>query len=170
MRANKLVDLGDGDGKNIPLSRWLKILVSGKPHFIIGDPSRPYLLRWWILPRNRYFNLFLHKFLRDDDDRALHDHPWWFISIVLWGGYREITETWSSVSRYTGKNRWAGSVAFRKATHKHRVVLLKNPTWTLILTGPRIRTWGFWCPKGFIPWQEFSKSENPGEVGKGCGD
>lgn len=52
---------------------WLKVLLSGKPHFVIGNADNPYMLRWFILPRNRLFNIYLHKFLRDDDDRALHD-------------------------------------------------------------------------------------------------
>lgn len=45
------------------------------PDFYIGGNANPYLLRWWVIPRNRFFNVYLHKFLRDDDDRALHDHP-----------------------------------------------------------------------------------------------
>lgn len=28
----------------------------------------------------------------------------------------------------------------------------------------------FWCPRGFVPWQEFTKPNNPGEVGRGCGE
>jgi hypothetical protein len=44
------------------------------PDFIIGNP--PYMLRWWLLPRNPTFNVYYHRILRDDDDRALHDHPW----------------------------------------------------------------------------------------------
>lgn len=42
--------------------------------FTIGGHERPYLLRWFIIPRNRFFNIYLHKFLRSDDDRALLDH------------------------------------------------------------------------------------------------
>jgi hypothetical protein len=140
---------------------WLKTLLSGRPHFVIGDPRNPYLLRWYLLPRNPWVNLYLHKFLRDDDDRALHDHPWWFVSLLLRGAYREVLDSGSIVRR-------AGSIGYRPATHRHRVVLLKVPTWTLILTGPKVRTWGFWCPKGFVPWHEFTKPGAAGEVGRGC--
>src|SRR5688572_15264894 len=104
-------------GKDYSLIEWLRILLSGNPHFIIGSVSNPYLLRWYILPRNKRFNLFLHKFLRDDDDRALHDHPWWFLSFVISGRYREIVESGEVI-----RNRW--SIGFRLASHKHRVVLL----------------------------------------------
>lgn len=51
------------------LWRWFKILVSGYPHFYIGGIAKPYLLRWFLIPRNPWFNIYLHKFLCDDDDR-----------------------------------------------------------------------------------------------------
>lgn len=150
-------------GKSYSLWQWFLILISGQPHFTIGPSSNPYLLRWYLLPRNKRFNLFLHKFLRDDDDRVLHDHPWWFISFLFKGGYREILESDSLI-------RDSPSICFRPAQHKHRVVLRVVPTWSLILTGPKIRTWGFWCPKGFVPWHRFVDSADSGNVGIGCGD
>lgn len=61
------------------------------PDFVIGGHANPYLLRWWLIPRNRVFNIYLHKFLRDDDDRALHDHPWFWCSIMLRGEYVEVS-------------------------------------------------------------------------------
>ena len=146
------------------LRDWLPVLLSGRPHFVIGDPQRPYLLRWYLIPRNKRFNLYLHKFLRDDDDRALHDHPWWFVSLVIRGAYQEMLDGGRSVVRR------AGSVGFRAAEHRHRVVLLRVPTWTIVLTGPVARDWGFWCPKGFVPWQRFTATNNPGDVGPGCGE
>lgn len=149
------------DPKAMSLRRWLRILLSGEPHFVIGDALRPYLFRWFVLPRNKYFNLFLHKFMRDDDDKALHDHPWLFVSIVLLGGYREILQDGVVIRR-------AGSICLRRAEHRHRVELLRVPTWTLVFTGPKIRTWGFWCPRGFVPWNVFTKPDNPGEIGRGC--
>jgi hypothetical protein len=42
--------------------------------------------------------------------------------------------------------------------------------WSLFITGPRRREWGFWCPKGFVHWKKFVDMKNPGEVGPGCGD
>src|SRR5690606_3622328 len=71
------------------------------PDFIIGADAEggPYLLRWYVTPWRRWKehaehrptwwnqakarvsrllpNLYVHVFLRDDDDRALHDHPSW---------------------------------------------------------------------------------------------
>jgi hypothetical protein len=150
---------------------WLTTLLSGKPHFVIGSADNPYMLRWFLIPRNHWFNVYLHKFMRDDDDRALHDHPWWFVSAMLKGQYNEIRENGDR-----GQVRGAPDIAFRKATHRHRVVLDRRPDgsyvpcWTLVITGRTTRTWGFWCPKGFVPWNQFVNRDNPGEVGPGCGE
>lgn len=155
--------------------QWLGRWVSGQPHQVIGGPERPYLLRWYVIPRNPVFNVYVHKFLRSDDARALHDHPWWFVSLFLRGGYDEVTEQGR-------KRRRAGSIAFRPALWRHRVELLPDAAyeaeascWTLIVTGRRVRTWGFWCKyrmdehptappdvERFVPWTEFGEA--------GCGE
>lgn len=148
---------------------WLRTLLSGQPHFYIGGTENPYMLRWYLFPRNHWLNLYLHKFLRDDDDRALHDHPWWFASFMLAGRYKEHLPNGTFQRRV-----W--SLAFRRSTHRHRVELDKDsngkaiPCWTLVVTGPKIRTWGFWCPRGFVPWFDFVDHSDVGNVGKGCGD
>ena len=53
---------------------WLcdRAVLSRAPDFIVGADAEggPYLRRWWLSPRNRLFNIYLHHFLRDDDDRA----------------------------------------------------------------------------------------------------
>lgn len=149
---------------------WVRGWLAGGPHFVIGDS---YVLRWYIWPRNKWLNLYLHKFQHDDDDRALHDHPWWFISWMLKGSYVEIVQSppagWPAIAR-----GWL-SIAFRPATHAHRVVLPRDsegqpiPCWTLILTGPVIREWGFWCPKGWRSWREYTAGvEDYGQTGRGC--
>lgn len=146
---------------------WLRILLSGKPHFVIGGDDAPYMLRWYLIPRNPLFNIYLHKFMRDDDDRALHDHPWWFVSLILKGCYVEKTETGHL-------HRTRGEIAYRPATHRHRVILERRsngdikPCWTLVMTGRKKRTWGFWCPKGFVPWFDFVDQNDSGNTGKGC--
>src|ERR1700761_448041 len=64
---------------------------SRRADVLIGKPGDTYMRRWWVIPRNRFFNIYLHNFLRSDDDRALHDHPWVNMSILLWGRYIEHT-------------------------------------------------------------------------------
>lgn len=180
------------------VSSWFSRLLSGDPHQIIGGTDDPYLLRWYVIPRNPLFNVYLHKFLRSDDDRALHDHPWWFVSLILKGGYTEVTENGRTArsgligGRYKG---WDRTIAFRTAMFRHRVELwpemrhmqfsdgtfskLKTqvgvrPCWTLIITGRRSRTWGFWCKQRqpflqrrvgdrFVPWQQWDEDAGCGE-------
>lgn len=61
-------------------------------HKDIPNCERDIYLRRWYLIRTPAFAVFLHKFERSDEDRALHDHPWPFIVIPLWRGYYEWSE------------------------------------------------------------------------------
>jgi len=144
------------------LVKWVKGWLRLTPHFIVGGVTNPYLKRWYILPRNRWFNIYLHQFLRDDDDRALHDHPSDNVSILLRGRYREHCRDGSY-------DRSVGDVVRRVADKPHRVQLLTRTCWTLFVTGPRKRVWGFHCPKRWVPWQEFVDQNDSGNIGKGCG-
>ena len=116
-----------------------------KPALVIGPDDNPYLKRWHILPDNKFFNIYLHQFLRDDDDRALHDHPWKSLSIIIKGSYYETT--------IKGEKYWKnGSIIYRNATDGHRVNVSKTgkPAWTIFMTGPVIREWGFQCKEGLF--------------------
>ena len=64
-------------------ARVIAAMQARTPDFIIGDKEDPYLARWHLIPRNPVFNLYAHRFLRSDDDRALHDHPWLNASVLL---------------------------------------------------------------------------------------
>lgn len=169
---------------SLPSNReWLRKLIHGQPHQVI--PNRhgdPYLRRWYLIPRNSVLNVYLHHFQSSDDDRALHDHPWWFVSLILRGGYIEVSE--SAEGKMTALCRtsvldvrspfWRRCIAFRPATYRHRVVLATSsdedagqPCWTLIVTGRRVRIWGFWCKEQLDPWNartsdEFDRIGEPG--------
>lgn len=86
---------------------------SRKPDVVIGGANKPYLLRWYIIIRDS-FRLFLHLFLRDDDDRALHDHPANSISFPL-GNHFEIIRNKNGTERLVF--RPAFIPIFRFATH-----------------------------------------------------
>jgi len=120
-----------------------------------------------ITSKNRLFNIYLHRFLRSDDDRALHDHPWWNCSIVLTGEYTEHSIADGGVHRR--RIRRAGSWTLRRATAAHRIELHAGPCVSLFLTGAKIREWGFHCPeKGWVHWRTFCDPEDSGKPGKGC--
>ena len=155
---------------------FIKRITRRPPDFVIGsgeEGSKPYMSRWWVIPRNKHFNVYLHHFTHSDDDRALHDHPWWNISVLLFGRYLEHTPT-EIIARQ------APAIAWRPATALHRIELYpatgvdrigeEEEVWTLFITGPKIRDWGFACPKGWKPWQEFVSMKDKGSIGPGCGD
>jgi len=164
------------------VARWFiaRCHAQRPPDFIIGADSQggPYLLRWWLIPRNRLFNVYLHHFLRDDDDRALHDHPWMWCSILLEGAYIEHTIDRGGIHRR--QLRRAPSIKFSMPSRPHRVELLpliteygqehwRQPCMTLFITGPICRQWGFHCPeRGWVHWKQFTAEGKPGEVGQGC--
>jgi hypothetical protein len=143
---------------------------SGKHGLEIGGAADPYLRRWYVIPRNRWFNLYLHNIRRSDEDRALHDHPWCNVSIVLRGGYVEIVPTPGATK--VAKWRPAGSIVIRRPRAAHRLVVSEvlGPVWTLFITGPRLREWGFWCPKGWVHWKDFTAGPQGELIGRGCGE
>lgn len=167
-------------------TRWLASLIyrfirpSREPDFLIGPSvDDPYMRRWWIIPRNKTFNIYLHNMLHDDDDRAPHDHPWWSISLCLKGHIREhqlirkeptLTADGKSHHIYAVHDIFKGMWKYRSLTYTHRLELPEGEAWTLFITGPKVRLWGFHCPKGWKPWNEFVDPENPGNPGQGCGE
>lgn len=140
------------------------------PGFVIGEPDRPYLLRWFVIPRNHFFNIYLHRIIRSDDDRALHDHPWVNCSILLSGHYFEHRILAGGVE--TSTRREGGAVVFRLPGAAHRLeVTPGTPAVSLFITGPRVRQWGFHCPQaGWVHWREFTAPGAKGQVGRGCGE
>jgi hypothetical protein len=142
--------------------------VRRAPDWVIGDVEDPYLLRWWVIPRNRWFNVYLHCFLRSDDDRALHDHPWASVSMLLRGRY--IEETIRPGGVHAMRACRAGAVRVRGARFAHRIIVAPGDScWTLFITGPNVREWGFHCANGWRHWKEFTDPANGGRTaGRGC--
>lgn len=170
--------------------------------FRIGSAADPYLLRWfevrqgveWLaiderqraeitenkqrgrqdedIGRPDQGNVFVHQFWRSDDDRALHDHPWSWTTIILDGWYIEHLPLDPAVpwgpTRQIQRN--AGDVVARPdPSTPHRVELVDYwPVTTLFLTGPKAREWGFWCKERWVHWRTFTSPHDSGEVGRGC--
>lgn len=114
----------------------------------IGPPECP-IMRRWIL-QTPLGSVRLHHFVRPDDQRHLHDHPWWFITLVLKGGYTDITMIDGVKHQDVLK---PGSIRFRPSHHTH-IVDTQN-SWTLVITGRLRRKWGFWTEHGFEPVRDY---------------
>lgn len=117
-------------------------------------PTKEPLMHRYKIFRSRWGNMYLHKFLRSDYDRAMHDHPWSFISLVLTNGYYEHT---ASGRRF----RPPGSLNIRPAEWLHWVEIEK-PAWTLVFVRPKRREWGFLSSIGWLPEKEFKNSPEGG--------
>ncbi|HTK34574.1 MAG TPA: hypothetical protein VL358_04700 [Caulobacteraceae bacterium] len=151
-------------------NRLVELTVGARrPDFVIGEAGSPYLERWWLIPRNGLFNIYVHRILRSDDDRALHDHPWFNASLILAGRYVEHVIAAGGVARRT--ERAAGALKLRSPWAAHRLELIDGEAcWTLFVTGPRLRAWGFHCPRGWVHWRAFTDPADKGRRGRGCGE
>jgi hypothetical protein len=145
---------------------WHRVVNSRPPDFVIGRKDETYLRRWWLVPRNAFANAYLHQFLRSDDE-VLHDHMYVNLSVLLEGEYVEHTISQGGV-HYSRRFR-AGDWRLRLPTTAHRIEVAE-PCWSLFLTGPRVREWGFHCPRGWRHWRDFTDERDQGQVGRGCED
>ena len=115
---------------------------------VIHDGRTIYLDRLSIVT-TPLFSIKLHRIYRRDQQRDLHDHPWDFLSIVLWGSYVEDTPTGLKKRRWWNRKRAADRHSIREVS--------RRPVWTLVVTGPKRREWGFWTSTGWIPWHRYEK-------------
>ncbi len=116
------------------------------------EGTRDYLLRWRLVSC-RGWGVYLHKFLADDGE-DLHDHPWWFVSLILWRGYWEVTAESDGNWR---RRKWPGMILFRPATWTHQVRLAGGPAWTLVVRGPVSRRWGFFVRGEWKHWKNYKE-------------
>lgn len=143
-----------------------ELMASRAPDFVIGDD---YLRRWYVIPRNPSANVYLHHIMHSDDDRALHDHPWANTSVLIGGRYVEHMA--SPCGGSIAVTRHAGDVVSRKASDAHRLEIMPGESAiSLFITGPKVRDWGFHCPKGWVPWWDFTSPDDSSKTGKGCGE
>lgn len=102
----------------------------------------PYLIRYTII-KNKYFSIKIHKALISDPD-DLHDHPWNYLSIILWGGYWERTANPNHWSGFNQKWYRPGSILYRKGNRPHKLVIPEGKfSVSLIFVGRRYRDWGY---------------------------
>ena len=127
---------------------------------VFGMPGDPYLARRRII-QTPWFGIFVHQIYREDQDRDPHDHPFAFLSLILWRGYTE--RYWPDKRNLavssTRARRW-GSLRFipRRGTHIITRVHCRvpgKPVWTVVFVGRDYDQWGFWTPEGYVPYQVY---------------
>ncbi len=120
-----------------------RVISARDPDFVLPD----YLMRWHVL-RSRWGCLYIHVITGSDDDRALHDHRSWNVSILLHGAYLEHLQGDVRV-------RIEGDLVARRAATPHRLQLLDGHALTLFVTGPHQRDWGFVTDDGWVQHERF---------------
>lgn len=126
----------------------------------LGKPECPYLHRWAL--NLGIGSIRLHHWIRSDDKRAPHDHPWWFVTLVLKGSYKDISHKIAHVGGWKEQNivdeLKAGSIRYRPSWHIHSVDVAPGGCWTLMITGEKVRRWGFWVERKSDKKPVFRKS------------
>jgi hypothetical protein len=107
--------------------------------------GKPYLIRYSIFSC-RWFAIKIHKILVSDPNEP-HDHPWNYLSIILWGGY------WEEQRKMRPNNVdwdmtiiWCkpGSILYRKGDKLHRLIIPKRKyCLSLVITSRKWRDWGY---------------------------
>lgn len=123
-------------------------LTRNLPMRLIEVGGGPYLERYHVASLFGR-RVWLHHFVRDDQERHVHDHPWSAVSVVLTGGYREeLGEVAGDRMVMRERELRAGQVNVIKATTRHRIASVRPHTWTLMLVSKRHgRGWWFYQPR-----------------------
>lgn len=127
----------------------------------LGLPECPYMYRWVLILFG--FSIRVHHWLRSDDKRHMHNHPWNFVTIVLKGSYTDVSKAARPDYPDIRETLTAGCIKFRRATHAHYVDVPASGAWTLLITGRKKQNWGFRIKDNqfFRPLRYFSKYGHP---------
>jgi hypothetical protein len=105
--------------------------------------------------------LYLHDIEQGDEiTEALHSHPFPFVSLILRGGYKELTAAPKGNELGPITEQWHNSFSlnvFPRGTKKvHTIVHARPKTKTLVLAGRRRDSWGWFVDgSGLVHWSEY---------------
>lgn len=138
--------------------KLIRRITRRPPDFIVDVD---YMDRWYIIPRNRFFNIYFHNFIGSDAPTP-HDHPWISLGWILQGQYIEHTPTGPHI-------RKQGDIRFRMPKSLHWIEIDK-PVYTLFITGPRVRRWGFQCKDRWVDHETYIARRGGNRLASGCGE
>ena len=137
----------------------------------------------WGVEHKRLGGVFLHRMDAPDPGVDLHDHPWWFVSIIIAGGYLEerapirLALDWAVLDdldhrdpcrgHEVDRRRW--SIKALRLDEAHSIKALHGRrSWSLVVHGPTRRGWGFYTPDGWLPWRRYEQTEHGSRRGAVC--
>lgn len=148
-----------GDPSKFVLWRWMDITGPGGHEN--GGHEELYLRRLYVL-RTPKFGVMLHWIKREDWDRdALHNHPWTFWRFIVRGGYTEslawvADEVKPALGPQVERSYAAGRFNKFPDGAYHRITSVKPHTVSLVFTGPKVNSWGFFVPgEGHVGWKDY---------------
>lgn len=124
----------------------------------LGLKDCPYMKRWVIVLFG--YSIRIHYWVKSDDTRFYHSHPWNFFTFILFGSYTDVS--FDPATKKTEEEVLnTFNLRYRPANHYHYVKVNK-PTLTLVLAGPKIQNWGFWVNNHLMrPLRFFSRYGHP---------
>jgi hypothetical protein len=135
------------DAQQIPMLEGIPVVAGLRRTAIAHDDGRLLLERYHVID-SRSVSIRFHHWLSSDDDRAPHDHPWSSMTVALTDGLLEHAAG-------TTAELEQGTVITRAAVTPHRIELTAPDAWTLFVTGPVVRRWGFHTAGGWVHWHDW---------------
>lgn len=114
----------------------------------------------WQIWSTKWFNIYLHFINKADEDKHMHTHPWNFWSIILKGGYIEFSGVIGESLMSKVTKRGFLHMAYRKYNVPHMVGFLTHPTYTLVITGPGGKEWGYETESGWKDHETYRKEKH----------
>lgn len=117
----------------------------------------------WALLETPWFNIYLHKIFKSDEDKHLHNHPWNFKSFLLWGSYSELLmdKDFQDYATLVDRYWWGWA---KRGTYLFHHLMLEKPVWTLVFTGKRQGDWGYLVDGKFVGHQEYRLLKKEGKL------
>lgn len=131
-------------GRDLTPKSWFeKQLRRSLSHKEIGWQEIGEVFYRYQLLKTKWINVYLHQLEAPEwHPVGCHDHPWWFVTVLLKGGYLEK----QNGRREKGgvlKRRYPGQILYRPASHAHDVITPYGRSWSLVVTGRKSHSWGF---------------------------
>ena len=126
-----------------------------------------YMERYWLfnpflkVEGRRSFKWFplsirIHKIMKEDNDRHLHDHPWNARTFILKGWYQELRPYVNTPNVVSLSQLKAGDTARLNFGEYHRISeVCEEGAYTMFVTGRYQGTWGFLVKGVKIKYREY---------------
>jgi len=130
------------------------------------NDGKVYLNRWGFGFKH-FLTGMIHVMDESDPGIDLHDHPWWFVTIPLYGGYEELRADCREAPELARKGIYGKREVRRpfrprvmRLDECHTITKLnKKRSVSLVISGPVKRTWGFYPEDGYVQHKEYEKSD-----------